>query len=165
MAQVPRPEYDLLARGTLGDRPTVPVLLVPAAIGLPGRRSGRRQGPEIRDGDSMSDYNYSAFSFAMDGVGVDRWLNEGPQAGEKAPPFSLPTLGGDVIELEDLAGRPVVLEFGSYTCPIFCGHIPAMENVARRHPEAAFLVIYTREAHPGEITPEHRSVEAKQAAA
>jgi len=113
----------------------------------------------------MSDYNYSAFSFAMDGVGVDRWLNEGPQAGEKAPPFSLPTLGGDVIELEDLTGRPVVLEFGSYTCPIFCGHIPAMENVARRHPEAAFLVIYTREAHPGEITPEHRSVEAKQAAA
>jgi hypothetical protein len=59
----------------------------------------------------------------------------------------------------------VVLEFGSYTCPIFCGHIPAMEDVARRHPEAAFLVIYTREAHPGEVTPEHRSVEAKQAAA
>jgi hypothetical protein len=113
----------------------------------------------------MSDYNYSAFSFAMDVAGIGRWLNEGPQAGEQAPPFSLPTLGGDVIKLEDLAGRTVVLEFGSYTCPIFCGHIPAMEDVARRHPEAAFLVIYTREAHPGEITREHRSVEAKQAAA
>lgn len=70
-----------------------------------------------------------------------------------------------MISLEDLADRPVVLEFGSYTCPIFCGHIPAMEGVARRHPEAAFFVIYTREAHPGEVTPEHRSLESKQAAA
>ena len=112
----------------------------------------------------MSDYNYSAFSFAMDDVGVNRWLKEGPKAGDEAPPFSLPTLDGDLIALESLVGRPVVLEFGSYTCPIFCGQIPPMEDVARRHPEAVFLVIYTREAHPGEVTPEHRSLEAKQAA-
>ena len=113
----------------------------------------------------MSDYNYSAFSFAMDPAGVERWVNAGPKAGEQAPPFSLPTLDGDVVSMESLAGQPVVIEFGSYTCPIFCGQIPAMEEVARRHPEAAFLVIYTREAHPGEVTPEHRSIEAKQAAA
>ena len=113
----------------------------------------------------MSDYNYSQFSFAMDPVGVQRWVDEGPGAGEQARPFSLTTVEGDVIGLEDLAGRPVVMEFGSYTCPIFCGHIPAMEDLARGHPEAAFLVIYTREAHPGEVTPEHRSLEKKQAAA
>jgi hypothetical protein len=40
-----------------------------------------------------------------------------------------------------------------------------MEEVAGRHPEAASFVIYTREAHPGEVTSEHRSLEAKRAAA
>jgi Iodothyronine deiodinase len=113
----------------------------------------------------MSDYNYSAFSFAMDEVGVSKWSSDGPKAGDRAPSFSLPTLDGEVVSLESLTDRPVVIEFGSYTCPIFCGQIPAMESVAHRHPEAVFLVIYTREAHPGEVTPEHRSMQAKQAAA
>jgi hypothetical protein len=40
-----------------------------------------------------------------------------------------------------------------------------MEEVARRHSEAAFLVIYTREAHPGERTPAQRSIEDKLRAA
>jgi hypothetical protein len=75
------------------------------------------------------------------------------------------TLEGSRVSLSELRGRPVVLEFGSYTCPIFCGHIEPMEAIAERHPEATFLVLYTREAHPGEVTGEHRSVQDKHAAA
>lgn len=111
-----------------------------------------------------SEYNYQTFSFAMDAAGVDRWLEDGPKAGSVAPEFSLATLDGTRVALSDLRGRPVVLEFGSYTCPIFCGHIEAMEAMAKRHPETAFLVLYTREAHPGEVTREHRSSEDKRAA-
>lgn len=113
----------------------------------------------------MSDYNYTRFSFDLDAVGMDRWLIEGPPAGQDAPDFSLRAVDGTTIRLSDFAGRPVVLEFGSYTCPIFCGHIAPMEAMAQRHPEAAFFVVYTREAHPGEITHEHRSLEDKEEAA
>lgn len=109
-----------------------------------------------------SDYNYKNFSFAMDGVGVGRWLQDGPKPGSPAPEFSLETLDGNRFTLSDLRGRPVVLEFGSYTCPIFCGHIEAMEAMAQQHSEAVFLVLYTREAHPGEVTREHHSLEDKR---
>ena len=115
--------------------------------------------------DPDYDYNYPAFSFAFDEVGAAQWLREGPRAGSPAPEFRLETLEGDSVSLSDLRGRPVVLEFGSYTCPIFCGHVEAMERVAGRHPEASFLVLYTREAHPGEMTREHRTLEHKRAAA
>ena len=113
----------------------------------------------------MRGYNYPVFSFDMDPVGVEEWLKEGPGPGEPGPNFVLETLDGEEVRLNEFLGRPVVLEFGSYTCPIFCGHIPPMEALAQSHPEATFLVIYTREAHPGEITPEHRSMNEKRAAA
>ncbi len=74
------------------------------------------------------------------------------------------TVTGTSVGLSEFRGRPVVLEFGSYTCPIFCGHIAPMEAIAGRHPEAAFLVIYTREAHPGEIVPGHRTIQDKREA-
>ena len=117
-------------------------------------------GPETAE-----DYNYAAFSFALKPAGLRRWLEEGPQPGGTAPGFRLETLHGATISLNELRGRPVVLEFGSYTCPVFCAHIEPMESIARRHPEAVFLVIYTREAHPGEAMPAHRTIGQKRRAA
>jgi hypothetical protein len=40
-----------------------------------------------------------------------------------------------------------------------------MEQLAREHPEASFLVIYVREAHPGDIQGAHRSLTEKRSAA
>ena len=40
-----------------------------------------------------------------------------------------------------------------------------MEQLAREHPEATFLVIYVREAHPGEHQGPHRSLAEKRSAA
>jgi hypothetical protein len=73
-------------------------------------------------------------------------------------------LDGNVVRLSDFGGRPVVLEFGSYTCPIFSDRVPDMERLAREHPEGTFLVIYSREAHPGEQRGAHRSLTEKRAA-
>ena len=112
----------------------------------------------------VQEYNYEAYDFTADGEGVERWRREGPRPGRAAPGFELPTVDGQMVSLASLAGRPVVLEFGSFTCPMFCGQVPAMEGVAERHPEATFLVVYTREAHPGELTPAHRSIEDKRRA-
>jgi hypothetical protein len=111
------------------------------------------------------DYNYPAFSFEFDEPGIEAWLRDGPKPGERAPAFELPALDGGTVRLDGLLGQPVVIEFGSYTCPIFCGHIPPMQELAKRHPDVSWLVIYTREAHPGETTPEHHSLDDKRAAA
>jgi pimeloyl-ACP methyl ester carboxylesterase len=116
--------------------------------------------------DASADaYNYESFDFGSGAAELERWQKEGPRIGEPAPDFELADLDGNCVRLSDLAGRPVVLEFGSYTCPIFSDRVPAMEQLAREHPEASFLVIYVREAHPGEIQGPHRSIAEKRSAA
>ncbi len=107
-------------------------------------------------------YNYGAYGFEMDDPELERWQAEGPHPGDPAPGFELATVDGTAVRLADLRGRPVVLEFGSYTCPIFCGHMAAMEKLADAHPGTTFLVVYVREAHPGEKVGPHQSDEDKR---
>lgn len=114
---------------------------------------------------SADPYNYAAFDFALEQSEYARWLQEGPHVGQQAPDFVLADLGGNTVQLSVLCGHPVVLEFGSYTCPIFSDRVPAMEQLAREHAEAIFLVIYVREAHPGENQRPHRSLAEKRSAA
>ena len=116
-------------------------------------------------GENADIYNYESFDHGSDAAEIERWLSEGPRIGDPAPDFDLMDLDGNRVRLSDLRGRPVVLEFGSYTCPIFSDRVPAMEQLAREHPEASFLVIYVREAHPGEIQGAHRSLAEKRSAA
>jgi hypothetical protein len=114
---------------------------------------------------SSDTYNYQRFGWDLEDGASEHWLTQAPALGTQAPGFELPDLDGRHHRLSDYYGHPVVIEFGSYTCPIFCGHLPAMEDVAREHPDTAFLVIYTREAHPGEVTPAHATQAAKHRAA
>lgn len=113
---------------------------------------------------SSDTYNYQRFGWDLEDGG-GRWLDEAPALGTEAPGFELPDLEGRHHRLRDFRGHPVVIEFGSYTCPIFCGHLPTMEDVAREHPDTTFLVVYTREAHPGEVTPAHATQADKHRAA
>lgn len=110
-------------------------------------------------------YNYPAFSWDLEEGELARWLAEGPRKGEIAPDFDLTDLDGNDVRLSDLRGGPVVIEFGSYSCPIFSDRVPQMERLAREHPEAAFLVIAIREAHPGELLPQHATLADKRSAA
>ena len=112
-----------------------------------------------------TDYNYPRFSYALEAPELDDWLERGPHPGDPAPDFRLEDLDGNPLRLSALRGRPVVLEFGSYTCPIFSDRVPEMERLASEHSEAEFLVIVVREAHPGEITGPHASERQKRHAA
>ena len=105
-----------------------------------------------------TDYNYTSFSFALGQPELNHWLEHGPHLGDPAPEFELEDLDGNPVRLSDLRGAPVVLEFGSYSCPIFSDRVPAMERLAREHREAAFIVIAIREAHPGELAGAHRAI-------
>lgn len=105
------------------------------------------------------DYNYEHFSFAEEDAEVAYWSATAPALGRTAPATAATRLDGSPWLLAEELGRPVVLEFGSYTCPIFCGHVSAMEKLAAEFPEAAFIAIYAREAHPGDITRAHAAIE------
>jgi peroxiredoxin len=116
-------------------------------------------------GAGGDDYNYDAFSFELEAPEFRRWRHDGVQLGEVAPDFALTDVAGARTRLSDLRGRTVVLEFGSYTCPVFCGHIAPMDALAQRHPEAEFLAIYVREAHPGEkIGPQRTAADKRRLA-
>ncbi|MBX7247113.1 MAG: redoxin domain-containing protein [Candidatus Sumerlaeaceae bacterium] len=72
-----------------------------------------------------------------------------PQIGTLAPDFSLETLEGRPISLSSFRGKPLVVEFGSVTCPVYRGHIEEMAELKSRHKDKAnFLLVYTLEAHP-----------------
>jgi thiol-disulfide isomerase/thioredoxin len=70
--------------------------------------------------------------------------------GDPAPDFTLHSPDGKkTVHLADLRGaKPVVLIFGSYTCPPFRDVYPALEKLYATYGEhVAFYYIYIREAH------------------
>jgi len=85
----------------------------------------------------------------------------GPRPGERVEEFSIRRLDGGELRLSQLAGRPLVIEAGSYTCPQFVANVERMGALQRRFPEVDFLVLYSREAHPGGRIGPHKSLDAK----
>jgi hypothetical protein len=86
-----------------------------------------------------------------------------PAPGYPAPELACTSAEGAPVRLSDFFGRgPVVIELGSITCPQYLANIVEMRQVARRFPEAAFLLLYTREMCPGEGIPPHRTLEEKR---
>ncbi len=128
-----------------------------------GRRAGTNPGEVITPPD-MS----------------ERWRDE-LQVGQPAPEFTLPLASGTedakaiaqrskrntrpsgkatkaaasdkTISLKQLrANKPVVLIFGSVTCPPFRGQLEGIDDVYRDFRDRAeFLFIYIREAHPDSV--------------
>lgn len=79
----------------------------------------------------------------------------GPKPGEAAPDFTLKTPDGkSTVKLSSFRDRkPVVLIFGSWSCPLFRDQVPALEKLAKEYKDCVeFLVVYTREAHPATET-------------
>jgi hypothetical protein len=75
-----------------------------------------------------------------------------PGPGDKIPFFDLPTTDGGRFSSADLAtrGRPLVLVFGSLTCPITESAGPGLVTLHRTYGDAVdFAVVNVREAHPG----------------
>lgn len=114
----------------------------------------------------FKDYNYGHFSSEV--------LKEfeapfsGPKPGERAPDFRATALDGESVCLSDYQGKKnVLLVFGSATCPMTAGSIRRINELYNefRGDDVEFLFVYTREAHPGEKIPAHRSFSNKVRAA
>jgi hypothetical protein len=75
-----------------------------------------------------------------------------PELGDLAPDFTLRDMDGAQMRLSDFRGcMPVVIEFGSISCPITANRISALDEMAQQFEgQAQFVFIYGNEAHPGE---------------
>jgi len=74
----------------------------------------------------------------------------GPPIDALAPDFELPEVGTKhQVRLSDFRGKtPVVLVFGSYSCPNFRGSADALNALFHRYGrQAPFFLVYIREAH------------------
>ena len=74
----------------------------------------------------------------------------GPQTNSVAPDFDLPEVGtGQHVRLSEFRGKiPVVLVFGSYSCPNFRSSAEALNSLFEQYGRRAhFFLVYIREAH------------------
>lgn len=105
----------------------------------------------------LCSYNYRRFR--MDHYPLDEF--PGPAPGEPAIDFRAHTLDGREARLSDFHGRIRILETGSLTCPHYVGNIAPMQGLAEDFPEALFMLLYVREAHPGDRIGPHGSLDDK----
>ncbi len=83
--------------------------------------------------------------------------------GDNVGPFDLPTTDGAHLRSPDLyEARPVLLVFGSRTCPVTES---AAEGLKRLHAaygrQVRFVMVGVREAHPGQATSQPHTFEQK----
>lgn len=91
-----------------------------------------------------------------------RYRRGDPGPGDPVPSFDLPTLDGGRFRSDALGPLPVVLIFGSRTCPITESAVPRLERLAGEHAgRARFVLVNTREAHPGELISQPRTADDK----
>ncbi len=100
----------------------------------------RPQSPEARALLASLDHPQASPAMAADAS---------PLLGKPAPDVELRRPDGRPVRLSSLRGRPVLLAFGSYTCPQFRHGAPVLNQLHERFgAQVAFLLVYIREAHP-----------------
>ena len=86
-----------------------------------------------------------------------------PGPGDRVPEFDLPTLGGGRFRSRDIANTgPVLLIFGSITCPMTDNAAPGLNELYHRFGDRVrFVIVNVREAHPGQANSQPETIETK----
>jgi peroxiredoxin len=81
---------------------------------------------------------------------LQHFASQAPQIGTPAPDSTLVTLDGDLVRLSDyFSEKPLVLQFGSHSCPVYRYRRFSMNSLYKKYQgRVTFLMIYTQEAHP-----------------
>jgi thiol-disulfide isomerase/thioredoxin len=86
-----------------------------------------------------------------------------PGPGDMVPTFDLPVVGGERFRSVELGGRPVLMVFGSLTCPVTESSGPVLNKLHQAFGDRIrFVVVNTREAHPGELIPQPKTFPEKE---
>lgn len=83
--------------------------------------------------------------------------------GDPLPPFEWVTTSGDRLTNRDVFGKkPILLAFGSMTCPMTASAAPSVQELYEKFGDRVdFITLYVREAHPGEHIPQPETMEQK----
>ena len=86
-----------------------------------------------------------------------------PGPGDRVPDVDLPTPGGGRFRSSDLGEtRPVLLIFGSYTCPQTSSSAPGLKELHARYGDRVrFVMVDVREAGPGRSVPQPATSDQK----
>src|SRR4051794_40684860 len=91
------------------------------------------------------EYNYAEWARSIDEMAYFKTL---AHAGDAAPHFTLPSVGGPSVTLAALRGAPVVLEFGSLMCPPCEAGFPVLDALAREFDGAGPISLHLRARSP-----------------
>lgn len=83
--------------------------------------------------------------------------------GDPVPSFELVTTSGDRLVNADVFGdKPVLFVFGSMTCPNTASAAPSVQALYEKFGDRVrFIMVYVREAHPGEYITQAETMEEK----
>ena len=98
-------------------------------------------------------------------LGDMRFEASAPGPGDPAPAFDLATIDGGRIRSSDLQRiGPVLIVFGSLSCPMTDSAVPGLLALHRSYREhVRFVLVNVREAHPGCLLPQPQTAEEKLA--
>jgi len=101
--------------------------------------------------DAVNDYRYKRFTTSLLFRDL-RFAREAAAPGDSFPSFELVTTSGDRLVNRDVFGdKPVLFVFGSMTCPMTASAAPSVQELHDEFGDSVnFIMLYVREAHPGE---------------
>ena len=109
-----------------------------------------------------NNYRYKRFTTGL----LFRDMSFGKEAanpGNSFPPFELTTTSGDrLLNIDVFADKPVLFIFGSMTCPMTASAAPSVQKLYEEFGDRVdFIMLYVREAHPGELIPQAETMQEK----
>jgi thiol-disulfide isomerase/thioredoxin len=124
--------------------------------------SGQKRSEDSQDAGQRYRFEHLALRLVL---GDMYFSKDDPGPGDRVPDFDLPTLGGGRFRSTDLGETaPLLLIFGSYTCPVTDSAAPGLRQLhARFGDRVRFVMVDVREAHPGKAVPQPKTLEEKTA--
>ena len=114
----------------------------------------------------MSEYRYKRFTTSLLFRDL-RFPSKAAAPGDRFPTFAITTTNSDRLSNEDVFGdKPVLFIFGSMTCPMTASSAPSISELYEEFGDKIkFIMLYVREAHPGENYRQAEAIEEKLASA
>lgn len=112
--------------------------------------------------DAAIGYRYKNFTTSLLFCDL-RFGEEATGPGDSFPSFELVTISGNRLVNGDVfSDRPVLVIFGSMTCPMTASAAPSVQQLYDEFGDRVkFIMLYVREAHPGEHFTQSETMDEK----
>jgi thiol-disulfide isomerase/thioredoxin len=142
-----------------------------SAAQLPGKCEADPRVVLIEDRRRTEDRNVAGQRYRFERLTLPTVLRDlyftrdDPGPGNRVPGFDLPTVAGDRVRSSDLPkSGPMLLIFGSSTCPVTDNAAPGLNDLYHRFGHRVrFVMVNVREAHPGKAIPQPGTLPIKLA--